>query len=158
LETLRLGLAQSRGERGSSGWSHRESPWLDIDHGWECREAFYGRLDSSSVGKGLLHGFPQWILMKKVCGSPSSIAMEKNGCVKPHPMSQDGPEIKCLLHRGMSGKGSLLAKPSRPLGTSLAWRSLSCSYMTTGHISFPIVLGLGHCANVTDDHKSMGGC
>jgi hypothetical protein len=32
---------------------------------WECREAFYGRLDCSSVGQGLLHGSPQQILMKR---------------------------------------------------------------------------------------------
>jgi hypothetical protein len=30
----------------------------------------------------------------------------------------------------MSGKGSLLAKPSWPLGTSLAWRTLSWACMT----------------------------
>jgi len=35
--------------------------------------------------------------------------------------SQGGPEIKYLLQGAMSEKGSLLAKPSGPLGTSLAW-------------------------------------
>jgi hypothetical protein len=30
----------------------------------------------------------------------------------------------------MSGKGSLLAKPPEPLGTSLAWRTLFWAYMT----------------------------
>ena len=34
---------------GSSCWSHRESPWVDSGRlvgscGWECKEAFYGRL------------------------------------------------------------------------------------------------------------------
>jgi hypothetical protein len=36
----------------------------------------------------------------------------------------------------MSGKGSLLTKPSRPLGTSLAWRTLFWVYMTIGQVSF----------------------
>ena len=40
------------------------------------------------------------------------------------PTSQSKPEIKYLLHRGMSGKGSLLAKPLEPLGTPLARRTL----------------------------------
>jgi hypothetical protein len=35
----------------------------------------------------------------------------------------------------MSGKGSLLAKPSGPVGTSLAWRTLFCAYMTTDQAS-----------------------
>jgi hypothetical protein len=33
-------------------------------------------------------------------------------------------EIKYLLQGGMSGTGSLLAKPSGPLGTLLVWRTL----------------------------------
>ena len=33
--------------------------------GYDCREAFYRRLDSGSVGKGLLHGSPQQICMKR---------------------------------------------------------------------------------------------
>jgi hypothetical protein len=37
--------------------------------------------------------------------------------------SQGGAEIKYLLQRGMSGNGILLAKPFRPLGTSLAWEN-----------------------------------
>jgi hypothetical protein len=36
----------------------------------------------------------------------------------------NGPEVEYLLQRRLSGKGSLLAKPCRPLDTSLAWRSL----------------------------------
>ena len=36
----------------------------------------------------------------------------------------------------MSGKGSLLAKLSGPLGTSLAWRTVFWAYVTTEHISF----------------------
>jgi hypothetical protein len=43
--------------------------------------------------------------------------IKENGCV---PTSQGGPKIKYLLHGGSSGKGSLLAKPSGLLGTSLA--------------------------------------
>jgi hypothetical protein len=49
------------------------------------------------------------------------------------PTSQGGLEIKYLLQGGMSEKGSLLAKPSGPLGTSLAWRTLFWAYVTTGH-------------------------
>jgi hypothetical protein len=45
----------------------------------------------------------------------------ENGCVLA---SQGEPEIKYLLWEGMSGKGSLLTKPSGPVGTSLAWRAL----------------------------------
>ena len=37
------------------------------------------------------------------------------------PLSQGRPEIKYLLQGGVSGKKGLLAKPSRPLGTSLKW-------------------------------------
>jgi hypothetical protein len=51
------------------------SPWLDsscLGLGGGCdsehREAFYGRLDGSSVDEGLIHGSPQWISMKR--GSP----------------------------------------------------------------------------------------
>jgi hypothetical protein len=53
----------------------------------------------------------------------------------PKPTSQGRPEIEYLLQGGMSGKGSLLAKPSGPLGTSLAWRTQFWAYMTTGHVS-----------------------
>jgi hypothetical protein len=42
--------------------------WFGGSHGWEHREAFYGRLDGSSIGEGLLHGSPQWIPMER--GSP----------------------------------------------------------------------------------------
>lgn len=50
-----------------------------------------------------------------------SMFIVENGCV---PTSQGGTKIKYLLQEEMSGKRSLLAKPSRPLGTSLAWRTL----------------------------------
>lgn len=43
--------------------------------------------------------------------------------------SQGRPEIK-LLREGVFRRGSLLAKPSGPLGTSLPWRTLSWAYMT----------------------------
>jgi hypothetical protein len=51
------------------------SPWLEGScrlglalggsHGWEHREAFYSRLDGSSIAKGLLHGSPLHIPMKR---------------------------------------------------------------------------------------------
>ena len=57
--------------------------------------------------------------------------------------SQGGPEIKYLLQGEMSGKESLLTKPSGPLGTSLALRSLFWAYMTTGHVSLCEEFGTG---------------
>jgi hypothetical protein len=39
--------------------------------------------------------------------------------VKLYPTFQGGPEVKYLLQGGVSEKESLLAKSSRPLGTSL---------------------------------------
>ena len=51
------------------------------------------------------------------------------------PTSQSGPEIKYLLQGGMSGKGSLLTKPSGPLVTSIVWRTLFWAYITTNHVS-----------------------
>ena len=63
--------------------------------------------------------------------------------------SQDGLEIKYLLQGGVPGKESLLAKPSRPLGTSLKWRSVLslCDLPVEGRRAFPFV---------TDGHKSLG--
>jgi hypothetical protein len=61
--------------------------------------------------------------------------MVENGLIKPYPIFEGGPEIKYLLQGGVSEKGSLLTKPSRPLGTSLAWKTLFGTYVTTGHIS-----------------------
>jgi hypothetical protein len=85
--------------------------------------------------------------------------MAEGGCVKPYPTSQGRPEVKYLLQGGLSGEESLLAKPSRSLGTSLKWRSLSRAYMTCDHISFPYlcVEELGALPLMTDGHKSVGG-
>ena len=57
------------GQRGSSGLSHEDCPWL-ISRlgggcGWEHREAFYERVGCSSVGEGLLHGSPWQSSMKR---------------------------------------------------------------------------------------------
>jgi hypothetical protein len=42
-----------------------------------------------------------------------------------HPLlGGEGAEIKYPLQGGISGKGSLLAKPSGPLCTPLAWRTV----------------------------------
>ena len=49
---------------------------------------------------------------------------------KAMPTSQSRPEIKFLSQGGMSGKGCLLTKPSRPFGTSLAKGSLLWVYVT----------------------------
>jgi hypothetical protein len=61
--------------------------------------------------------------------------------VKPYPTSQGGPEVKYLLQGAVSGKESLLDKPSRLLGTSLKWRSV---LSVCDHRSFPLpVEGFG---------------
>lgn len=39
--------------------------WLRGHCGWEYGEDFYLRLDSGSIGKDLLHGSLQWILMER---------------------------------------------------------------------------------------------
>jgi hypothetical protein len=52
-----------------------------------------------------------------------------------------GPEIKYLLQGGVPGKESLVAKPSRPLCTSLVWRFV---LSLCDHRSCPLhVEGLG---------------
>jgi hypothetical protein len=50
--------------------------------------------------------------------------MAESGCVKSYSTSQGEPEIKYLLQGGMSEKGSLFAKPSRPLDIPLKCRSV----------------------------------
>lgn len=93
-------------------------------HGWELREAFYQRLDGS-LGKGHLHGAPLVDLNeKRQSGFYHIYCNDRKWIVKPHPTSQGGLEIKYLLQGGMSGNESLLAVPTRPLCTSLAWRSV----------------------------------
>ena len=62
--------------------------------------------------------------------SKQFIVMAENGCVKPYPTSQGGPEIKYLWQGGMSRKESLLAKPSGSLGTLLAQRTLFWAYVS----------------------------
>ena len=55
----------------------------------------------------------------------------------------------------MSEKESLLVKPSRPLDTSLKWRSvliLHDLWSPSLHVE-----GLGHCPYVTDGYTSIGG-
>lgn len=58
----------------------------------------------------------------------------EHGCILT---SQAASKIKYLLQGRMSGKGSLLAKPSGPLGTALAWRTPFWAYMTA--VTFPYV-------------------
>jgi hypothetical protein len=50
--------------------------------------------------------------------------MAESRWVKPYPISHSGPEVKYLLQGGPSGKESLLVKSSRPLATSLKWKSV----------------------------------
>lgn len=76
--------------------------------------------------------------------------MVESGCVKLYPTSQGGPKVKYLLQGGMSGKESLLAKSSRPLGSSLPWGSV---LSLCDHRSPSMLRG---CPYVTDGHKSMG--
>lgn len=49
---------------------------------------------------------------------------------------QVGLRLNTFFQEVMSGKETLLAKPSRLLGMSLAQRTLFWAYMTIGHISF----------------------
>jgi hypothetical protein len=69
----RLDLAWGPGRKGGSVWSHCDSSWLDGVVGLNLelvaavagsREAFYRRLDGSSIGKGL-HGSLQWLSKKR---------------------------------------------------------------------------------------------
>ena len=55
----------------------------------------------------------------------------ENRCLQP---PQGGPEIKYLLQEGMSGKGFLLAKPSGPLDTASAWRTLFWACVTFPYV------------------------
>ena len=73
----------------------RQRLFLHVTHSW------FDERDSPCLSKLFIHG--------------------RKECIQ---LTQGGPEIKYLLQEGMSGKGSLLAKPSGPLGTSLAWRTL----------------------------------
>ena len=50
------------------------------------------------------------------------------------PLFQGKLEVKYLLQGRVSGKGSLLAKPSRPLGTSLKWRSVLSLHDHRSHL------------------------
>ena len=61
--------------------------------------------------------------------------MKRVRCAKPYPTSQG--KIKYLLQRVMSGKGSLLAKPSKYL---ISMENSVLGLFDCGHISFPIVL------------------
>ena len=90
------------------------------------------------MGEGLLYGSPWLILVKtkQPVVLTQFIVMVENGFVKPYATSQGGPKIKYTLQGGVFGKRSLLAKPSWPLGTSLAWRTLLWAYVTIGHVSF----------------------
>ena len=47
----------------------------------------------------------------------------ENGFVKPYPTFQGEPEIKYLLKEGISGKRSLLTKPSWHLGTFISMKN-----------------------------------
>lgn len=99
------------------------------------------------------------------------IVMAESGCIKPNLLSRGGPEVGYFLQGGVSGEGSLWAKPSWPLGTSLACRTLLWAYVTAITSLFLLscsemlgmphlhVEGLGVLPFVTDGHKSLcGGC
>ena len=58
--------------------------------------------------------------------------------------SLGGFEIKYLLQGGVSGKEILLTKPSRPLGTSLKWKSV-LSLHDHRSLAFLPVGDLGRC-------------
>jgi hypothetical protein len=94
--------------------------------------------------------------------------MAENGCVKLYPASQGVPKVKYVLQGQMFGKGSLLATPSGPLGTSLAQRTLFRTYLTVVTSLFLLswssvlgmphlpVEGLGHCPYVMATNLPRG--
>ena len=66
---LRLGTASSPGRGKGTGWNAPACPigmisLTLVEAGW-LAVAFYKRLGCGSVGKGLLYGCPQWILVKR---------------------------------------------------------------------------------------------
>ena len=82
------------------------------------------------------------------------IVIAENECIKPYPTSQGGPEIKCLFQGGISGNGSLLAKPSGPLGASLAWRTLVWG-LCDNRTSFFYVRSMAHVPS-QESHRELG--
>ena len=110
--------------------------WLGCGYGWEGREAFYWRFRQWLCRQSLLHaplGDSQW---KRQSLVPNCLLVLHCGkWMHTTPTSQGRLEFKYPLQGEMSWKESLLAKPSGPLGTSLAWRTLFWAYVTTGHIS-----------------------
>ena len=98
-------------------------------------ETFYMRFSCGSVSKVLFHASqvrPWWKRESMALNSLLTVHHGKWMHTVPYhtlPTSHDGPEIKYLLQGGMSGKGNSLDNPSRPLGTSLAWRTLIWAYM-----------------------------
>lgn len=93
-------------------------------------------------------------MKETVHGFKAFIVMAGCGWVKPYPLSQGWPEVKYLLKGGVSGKENSLAKSSRPLGTSLKWRSVLSLH---DHRSPPLpVRGLGaFCPFLTDGHRPL---
>jgi hypothetical protein len=69
-----------------------------------------GRLRYLSSDEGFP---PQWFLMREIVLTyPNCLFIVENGGIQ---LTQGGSEIKYLLQEGMSGKESLLAKPSGPI-------------------------------------------
>lgn len=76
----------------------------------ECKEAFYKKLGSGSIGEDL-HGSSWQMLVKRASlRFQTFVVMEENGCVKPYPTSQ----IKYLLQGGLSGKEAYGLSPLGP--------------------------------------------
>jgi hypothetical protein len=65
------------------------------------------------------------------------------------PISQGGQRLKYLLQEEMSGEGSLLAEPSGPLDTSLAWRTLYWAMLPTW--------GVWTCVPGQESDREQGG-
>ena len=127
-------LALARGN-GNSGLAHQ---WLSI--AWQqlsggAERPSIGDLGYGSIGKGLLcdsHGGTQWKRQSMFIHIVYWLFIMENRYI---PTSQSGLEINYLLQGGISRKGSLLAKLSGPLGTSLAWRTLFwATWLTVGSV------------------------
>ena len=64
LRACELELGPGQGVEGEVSLLDTWQLGLGGSHSWEFREA-YRRLDSNSIGKGLLHGSLQWVPMKR---------------------------------------------------------------------------------------------
>ena len=99
--------------------------WLWLSLAYQClcgsAETFY-EIVCNSVGEGLLHAPHFGFWWKRWSMFIHLLALHHEKWM--HITFSSVPEIKYLLQRGISRKGSLLAKLSGLLGTLIGWRTL----------------------------------